>query len=196
MAGRVELSGIKLGKRDREERAALLAAAERAGLSYDHVGSTIEGRPPTTVPERTFTCEVAGSLASAAAALRAWAPHRGIAATIEPADAPLEVGTSLLVIAPWGPFELAAPDRIVSVIDEPERFGFAYGTLGGHAEVGEELFLTEVIAPGGLRLTVRVHAGPATLLTRIGSPLLSFLQGAAAKRYLAAWAAAIEPGEP
>ncbi|HTG87378.1 MAG TPA: DUF1990 domain-containing protein, partial [Pyrinomonadaceae bacterium] len=31
----------------------------------------------------------------------------------------------------------------VYVIDEPERFGFAYGTLAQHAERGEERFTVE-----------------------------------------------------
>jgi len=33
--------------------------------------------------------------------------------------------------------------RIVYVIDEPRRYGFAYGTLSEHAEAGEERFLVE-----------------------------------------------------
>ena len=33
------------------------------------------------------------------------------------------------------------PCRVVYVVDEPDRRGFAYGTLPGHPESGEELFL-------------------------------------------------------
>jgi uncharacterized protein (UPF0548 family) len=36
---------------------------------------------------------------------------------------------------------LRAPCRIVYVIDEPDRRGFAYGTLPGHPERGEEAFI-------------------------------------------------------
>jgi uncharacterized protein (UPF0548 family) len=35
---------------------------------------------------------------------------------------------------------LAIPCRIVYCSDEPNRFGFAYGTLLGHPERGEEAF--------------------------------------------------------
>jgi uncharacterized protein (UPF0548 family) len=87
---------------------------------------------------------------------------------------------------------MAVPDRIVVVVDEPHRFGFAYGTLVGHAEAGEELFLAEQIAPGRLRLTVRVQARPATPLARLGTPLVTLLQRAAARRYLAAWSDAVQ----
>ena len=33
--------------------------------------------------------------------------------------------------------------RVVYVVDEPGRFGLAYGTLPGHVERGEERFLVE-----------------------------------------------------
>ena len=188
----MELSGIILGRRSPQDRRAALEAAGRDALSYGHVGSTVNGRAPFTVSERVFTREVVGTLEDARAALSAWAPHRGIHAAIEPGDAPLIEGTTLLVVAPFGPFEILAPDRIVAVIDEHDRFGFAYGTLRGHAEVGEELFLAELVAAGRLRLTVRIHAGPGTRLARIGSPLVSSFQRAAARRYLRSWAAAIE----
>jgi uncharacterized protein (UPF0548 family) len=188
----VELSGITLGRRSPQELRAALDAAGHDALSYGHVGSTVDGRAPSTVPERVFTREAVGTLAAARAALRAWAPHRGIHAAVEPADAPLVEGTTLLVVAPFGPFELLAPDRIVAVIDEQDRFGFAYGTLAGHAEVGEELFLAELVATDRLRLTIRIHAGPGTRLARIASPLVSFFQRAAARRYLRSWAAVIE----
>ena len=35
---------------------------------------------------------------------------------------------------------VTAPCRVVYVVDEPDRRGFAYGTLTGHPESGEELF--------------------------------------------------------
>ena len=57
------------------------------------------------------------------------------------------------VIVHLGPVQ--APCRVVYVVDEPDRRGFAYGTLPGHAESGEELFLvrydpaTEDVFRGG-----------------------------------------------
>jgi len=186
------VSGIALGRRSPSALLGHLRTAERSALSYDHPGSTVRGEPPPSVQEREHVVEVDGELSRAVAALRAWAPHRGIQGRIEPEGAPIEEGTTLLVVAPFGPVELVAPDRIVAVVDEPRRFGFAYGTLAGHAEVGEELFLAEVIGPHRLRLTVRIHAGPATRLARIGSPLVTLFQGAAARRYLQAWATALE----
>jgi uncharacterized protein (UPF0548 family) len=188
----VDLSGVIVGRRAERRLRRLFAAAEQAELSYDHPGSTLREGSIPGVADRSFALDVRGDLASAAAALRRWVPHDGIRARIHPAEAPIEVGTTLLVVAPFGPFEMAVPDRIVAVVEEPARFGFAYGTLAGHAEAGEELFLAEQVAPGRLRLTVRVHARPATLPARVAAPLVTFLQKVAARRYLAAWAAEID----
>ena len=188
----MELSGIHLGRRSAEALRELLAAAEQADLSYGHVGSTLRDGSVDGAGDRTFTIDAPGTLTVAAATLRAWAPHRGIRARILPEDAALAEGTTLLVVAPFGPLEMAVPDRVVAVVDEPTRFGFAYGTLTGHAEAGEEAFLAEQVGPGRLRLTVRVQARPATLLARLGTPVVTVLQKAAARRYLKAWAAAIE----
>jgi uncharacterized protein (UPF0548 family) len=188
----MEVSGIALGRRSESVLAERLRAADAAALGYDHAGSTVAGTSPANRRNREHVIEVDGELVRAAVALRAWAPHRGIRGRILPAEAPIAEGTTVLVVAPFGPFELLAPDRIVAVVDEPHRFGFAYGTLVGHPEVGEELFLAEVIDPNRLRLTVRIHAGPATWLARVGSPLVTLFQRAAARRYLRAWANAIE----
>ncbi len=52
-------------------------------------------------------------------------------------------GAELTVRAWIGPVRMTAPTRVVYVVDEPDRRGFAYGTLPGHPESGEELFLVE-----------------------------------------------------
>lgn len=188
----MELSGIYVGRRSEATLERLLASAHGAALSYGHVGSTLVDGDVPGVPDRTFSIEVTGTLAAAAATLRRWAPHAGINARIVPDGSAMEPGSTLLVVAPFGPFEMAVPDRVIAVVDEPDRFGFAYGTLAGHAEAGEEAFLAEQITPDRLRLTVRVQARAATLLARLGTPVVVLLQKAAAQRYLQAWAAAIE----
>lgn len=187
----MELSGIHLGRRDQATLDRLLAAADNAALNYDHEGSTLQDGAVPGVSDRAYSIAVKGDLAVARTTLRRWAPHAGIKARIVPTGARMEPGTTLLVVAPFGPVEMAVPDRVVVVVDEPDRFGFAYGTLAGHAEAGEEAFLAEQVAPDELRLTVRVQAGPATLLAKLGTPLVTLLQRAAARRYLAAWSAAI-----
>jgi uncharacterized protein (UPF0548 family) len=62
--------------------------------------------------------------------------------------------------------------RVIYRIDEPNVFGFAYGTLPPHAETGEELFLVEQSPITG-EVTYRILAfsRPRHLLTRLGYPL-------------------------
>ena len=113
------------------------------------------------------------------AALRAWAPQRSIGARVDPADAVLREGETLLV--QLGP--VAAPVRVVRVVDEPDRFGYAYGTLPGHPERGEELFLVERTA-SEVVASIVIDAEPAWLLARAAAPLVRWLQRAAVGRYL------------
>jgi uncharacterized protein (UPF0548 family) len=184
------MSCVHLGRTSPTQLERLLGEARASALSYDHVCSTLSDGSPPGIADRTFRRTTSGTLDGAVGALRHWAAHRGIRARSHPADAPLTVGTTLLVVAPFGPVQLVVPNRIVAVIDDPDRCGFAYGTLPGHAEAGEELFLAEQRA-GCIELTIRVHARPATALAHLGTPIVHLLQAAAARRYLDAWADAI-----
>ena len=65
-----------------------------------------------------------------------WGMLRGAGVRVEASTEVAAVGSHVLV--GFGP--LRAPCRVVYVIDEGDRRGFAYGTLPGHPESGEELF--------------------------------------------------------
>ena len=173
----------------------LLEHATGAPLSYEHVGSTLE---PEAWPDRT-SFEQSLRLGSgddvwraAADALRSWACHGGIGARVVPATAPLEVGTSLLVVLPAGPACIVVPDRVVWVVDDADRFGFGYGTVDGHQERGEEAFLAERSADGVVTGTIRVDARTATVAaTALAVPVRAF-QRLAVARYLGAWHSDVE----
>ena len=57
-------------------------------------------------------------------------------------------GDSVWLRIPAGPFSVKAPARVVYVINEKKRKGFAYGTLAGHPEPGEESFVVELADDG------------------------------------------------
>jgi uncharacterized protein (UPF0548 family) len=58
-------------------------------------------------------------------------------------DAPVEVGATVAVLVfHWGFWSLNAC-RIVYLIQDPDQFGFGYGTLQDHAEIGEERFTVQ-----------------------------------------------------
>jgi uncharacterized protein (UPF0548 family) len=85
-----------------------------------------------------------------------------------------------LRMALW-PFRI--PVRVVYVIDEPARRGFAYGTLPGHPERGEEAFVVERSADDSVWLVIRAFSRPAGPLVWIGYPLARLMQAIYTARY-------------
>lgn len=185
----VELAGVRPGRRSRADIARRVAALVDAAPTYDHVGSTVSGEPPPGVSVLHVERVVPGDVAAAAAALARWAAHDGIGARVVP-DRPPTVGATVAIAVPAGPFELLVVDRVVAVVDEPGRVGFAYGTLPGHPERGEELFVATTAGAGTVRLVVVAHSRPVGLAALV-PPIVRALQRAAANRYLDAWAAAL-----
>ncbi len=165
----------------------LLHAAEQASLSYDHVGSTLPPRRGAHAEQLDLGAG-ADAFAAAVAGLRSWACHSGIGAAVHPPDAPLRVGSTLLVVLPVGPVSIVVPDRVVAVVDEPRRFGFAYGTLDGHQERGEESFVVEHLADDRVVATVAVDATAVTVAARLAAPGVVVFQRIAVRRYLSALA--------
>lgn len=62
------------------------------------------------------------------------------------------------------------------MVNEPSRFGFAYGTLPGHVECGEERFLVECDDDGTVWYDVQAFSRPMHILTKLGYPLVRRLQ--------------------
>lgn len=184
----MELAGLRPGRRSPAEVERRVAALADAEPTYEHVGSTL-GSTPSGVSVLHVERATPGNVATAAATLARWAAHDGIGARVVP-DRPPAVGATVGIVVPAGPLELLVVDRVVAVVDEPERAGFAYGTLPGHPERGEELFLATSAGPGLVRLEVVAHSRPVGLAACV-PPVVRRLQRAAAHRYLDAWARAL-----
>ena len=60
------------------------------------------------------------------------------------------VGDRRWLVAHLGPWKVREPIEVVAVVDEPDRQGFAYGTLTGHPLRGEEAFIVERLPDGSL----------------------------------------------
>jgi len=194
----MNLGGIRLGRFSEHDRDRLLTEARAADLTYEHIGSTLEPKSSDSKSIREHHIDVGHgrpAFALAREGLRSWVTHIGINAVIEPADQPVELGATVLVVLRVGPAYVVAPDRVVRVIDEPRRFAYAYGTLPGHPERGEESFAVEELDDGTVRATIRVQARAATLPARAIAPIVRLFQTAALRRYLAALAAHVERGQ-
>ena len=186
----MNIGGLRLGRVGADEIARLLEQAQGEDPTYDHVGSTLHPeRWPQRAPyQRTSTLGHGDEdFAQAGERLRGWAPQRNLNAPVHPADAPIEVGTTLLVELRKGPLTVVVPNRIVEVVDDPgRRFGFAYGTLPGHAERGEESFVIELGDAGEVTGTVTVDAAPSLAAAKLAMPVVAVIQRWAVGRYLQA----------
>lgn len=173
---------LRLSRPGAGDLAEALGAANIADLTYGFVGATLAHEPVVAVRRRSIDLPRAG-FEPALAGLREWVCHRGIGATVHPTRAPLEQGATMLVVLPVGPATILAPTRIVAVVDEADRFGFAYGTLPGHPEAGEESFVVARGADGAVTFTIAVAARPVPLLRPV-SPLVALAQRRALSGYL------------
>lgn len=168
------------------EAAELVASLASQTPTYAEVGATAGALPVGYHHlDRSLTVgHGTEAFAAAVEGLRRWQAHRGAGLTVHPGVPPLEPGTDVLSVARAGPLIALAGCRIVYVVDEPTRFGFAYGTLPLHPEVGEEAFLLERSASGQVTFRVRAFSRPGHLLTRLGGPVATLVQRQTAGRYL------------
>lgn len=97
-------------------------------------------------------------------------------------------GDTVRLAIPFGPFRVSAPARVVYVVDESARKGFAYGTLSGHPEEGEEAFIVELRDDDSVWITVRAFSRPSNRFWRAVAPILRAVQEFYTARYLGALA--------
>jgi len=90
----------------------------------------------------------------------------------------------VLLASALGPLKFTAPCRVVYVNSEADKAGFAYGTLPGHPESGEESFVLELRQDGTVTFTITALSRPATLLARFAGQIGRAVQGRITDRYL------------
>lgn len=171
---------------------ALLIGCVRDQLTYGPTGSSLENRTPDGLARRQWQSDLGGgdAFARGVAAIRAWSVHRGAGLAVA-TDGPLAAGTNVALCAPLPIGFVDATCRVVAIIDEPARFGFAYGTLSVHPERGEESFVLTRDQNGRVRFDIVAVSRPVHPLARRCLPIADRLQDAAARRYLAAMRVAV-----
>lgn len=112
-----------------------------------------------------------------------WGIQKGAGFLLENSDRVVVDGQNHLGLH-WGPFRTWAACRVVYVLEEPHRKGFAYGTLPGHPERGEESFIVSIDDLGVVTFEIRAFSKPARWFAKVGSPLIRFLQQHVTWRYL------------
>ena len=136
---------------------------------------------------------------AAKAALQQWAmfPENWTRVHLRPSPVEgAQVMVSFRLLGLWW----AAPARIVYTLDEPDRFGFAYGTLPGHLAHGEESFSVERNARGEVFYVLRAFSRPSFWGARLLPAFMRAQQrrfqresAAAMQRWVAEWTAATPP---
>jgi uncharacterized protein (UPF0548 family) len=95
-------------------------------------------------------------------------------------DAPIEIGTTVAVLADLRCFWSLNACRIARVFDEDgdiRRYGFAYGTLPDHVERGQESFIVEWNrADDSVWYDLTAYSRPNQLLAKLGYPVTRALQ--------------------
>jgi uncharacterized protein (UPF0548 family) len=178
---------FRLRRPDAEHLSHFLARQRTAPLTYTELGATFDDELPTGYHHVHDAVDLGAGedvWQRARAAIRAWAAHRGAGMTVMPADAPIVEGTTVAVVTSLGPIVVLAACRIVVVVDDAHRFGFAYGTLPSHPEEGEERFVVTRDEGGLVRFEVAAFSRPHDLLTRLGGPVPRRMQAHATARYL------------
>jgi uncharacterized protein (UPF0548 family) len=154
-------------------------------LTYAEVGATAGPLPAGYhhVKKSAVISQGRRRFEGAAEAGMRWGMLRGAGMKVEATAEVAAVGSE--VIVHLGP--VRAPCRVVYVVDEPNRRGFAYGTLPGHAESGEELFVVRYEpATDEVYAEVRAFSRHATWWSRLAWPVTSLLQKVVTRRYLRA----------
>jgi uncharacterized protein (UPF0548 family) len=178
---------FRVRRPDAEHLSHLLARQRTAPLTYPEVGASFDDELPAGYHHVRAGTELGQGdeiWTRACDGIRAWVAHRSAAIRVVPADAPIAEGTTVALITNVGPLQVLAACRIVRVVEEPDRYGFAYGTLPAHPEEGEERFLVTRARDGVVRFDVVAFSRPHDRLTRLGGPIPRHLQARATEQYL------------
>lgn len=162
-----------------------LHALAQQQLTYQEVGATAADQLPPGYDHMSVSAQIGSGrdrFELAAKSLMHWGMQRGAGLRVTASTETVAV-SSVVVVKMLG--VLRAPCRVVYVIEEPDVRGFAYGTLPGHPESGEERFAVRYDpSTDAVYAEVSAFSRPATLLSKLGGPFVTVAQRVIAKRYL------------
>jgi uncharacterized protein (UPF0548 family) len=168
-----------------------LSSQERSTFSYAEVGATRDRELKTrykgfTVDDNRILLGTGrDTFQNAGAAVRYWKMFQLGWIDLFPLNAPVVTGQVVASrIHHFGFWSLNAC-RVVYTIEDPRRFGFAYGTLQDHAECGEERFSVEWQPDDSVWFHILAFSKPRSL-ARLGAPLARRLQKRFAREAMAA----------
>ena len=155
--------------------------------TYEDLGATLVGKRPEGFHHHCYDVELGTGLQTferAVRGLKSWEAHRIAGVRVFPDDQEIRKGATVIVTLGTPLLALAAPCRIVSTIDGQNRWGFAYGTLPGHPEQGEEAFVVSIAPDETVRFEIEAFSRPADILVRMAGPVGRGFQQGGTRNYL------------
>lgn len=166
-----------------------MESLETAEPTYEDIGATLAGKRPDGFHHDRYEAALgAGSrdFQRAVTGLKTWQAHRLPGMRVFPVDKEIRTGATVIVTLGTPLVALAAPCRIVTVIDGQTRWGFAYGTLPGHPEQGEEAFVVSISPDQIVRFEIEAFSRPGDPLVRLSGPVGRGFQRGGTSGYLRA----------
>jgi uncharacterized protein (UPF0548 family) len=175
-----------------------LEGQSKLAFTYPAVGATAATPPAGYIVDHTRIKLGTGQTVFTAAknALKRWEQFR--LGWVEPCwpDTAIEQGQVVGVLARSCSLYSLNACRIVYVMDEPRKFGHAYGTLPGHVESGEERFTVEWDEGDAVWYDILAFSRPNHILVRLAFPWMRRLQRRFARDSAAAMKRAAGSGDP
>jgi uncharacterized protein (UPF0548 family) len=157
---------------------AFLTAQRKQTFSYPEVGATRRQTPPGYTIDHNRVCLGRGAeiFRRATELLNDWRMFDLGWVEVFPKSMRIESDATVAVLVHhFGIWSLNAA-RVIYVLEEARRYGFAYGTLQDHAEQGEERFSIEWSSDDSVWYDLFAFSRPRQWQARIGRPISRMLQ--------------------
>jgi uncharacterized protein (UPF0548 family) len=167
----------------------LVEDLKSAEPTYSDIGATLAGQRPEGFHHDHYETVLGQGLEifqRAVMGLKMWKAHRLPGMRVFPNNETISIGATVVVTLGTPVLALAVPCRIVSVMDGQTRWGFAYGTLPGHPEQGEEAFIVSMSPDQNVRFEIEAFSCPGDPLVRLSGPIGRGIQKGGSGGYLRA----------
>lgn len=155
-------------------------------LTYAEVGATA-GQLPDGYNHLTVHRVIGhgeSTFRRAAEHLMSWQMHQAAGLTVEATTPRAEQDCRVRLRLGRHLLRISFGCQVVYVVEEERQRGFAYGTLQGHPEQGEERFCVEWREDDAIVFTITAFSRPGTWWSRILAPISHLLQQRYTHRYL------------
>jgi len=193
----MKLLGLEIYRKSKAEEKliVLVESLNTLNFSYDSVGATREDPMPSGYRHDFYEIDLGkGSkiFENAKSGLKNYQAQIGAGLVVVANDKHLKENTSLFIGINLLFLSVVARTRIAYVNESENAFSYAYGTLDGHPEEGEEAFILTIDENENVVLEIICFSKMKCIGTKIGKPVARYLQRRVTNNYLKAMAAHVQ----